>query len=118
MVIEPLIQQAYDAFNKRDIDAALLLMTPNVDWPNGWEGGYVHGQDEVRAYWTRQWNEIDPLVDPLSIIQQPDGRIKVLVHQTVKDKQGKLLSDGHVYHIYTIENGLIKTMEIEKGDEQ
>jgi len=26
-----------------------------VDWPNGMEGGRVHGHAEVRAYWTRQW---------------------------------------------------------------
>jgi hypothetical protein len=27
----------------RDIDAALAGMTEDVDWPNGWEGGYVKG---------------------------------------------------------------------------
>jgi hypothetical protein len=112
--IEELIQQLYDIFNKRDIAAALQLMTPDVHWPNGWEGGYVDGRDGVRDYWTRQWKEIDPYVEPLAMIQQPDGRIRVLVQQTVKDKQGRLLFEGQVNHIYTLNNGLIKTMEIEK----
>jgi hypothetical protein len=35
-------------------------MTDDIDWPNGWEGGRVSGKDAVRAYWTRQWAEIDP----------------------------------------------------------
>ena len=35
----------YAAFNARDIDAALAGMHPEVDWPNGWEGGRVHGRD-------------------------------------------------------------------------
>ena len=112
--VEQLIRQAYAAFNRRDINAALLLMTPDVDWPNGWEGGYVHGPDEVRAYWTRQWKAIDPTVTPLSIHEKPDKQIEVVVKQTVKDLEGKLVFDGQVKHIYKIENGLIRHMRIEE----
>src|SRR6478609_7436819 len=110
--IEALIHQAYSAFNNRDIDGVLLLMTPDVHWPNGWEGGYVEGHDEVRAYWTRQWKELDPHVQPISIHQREDGKTVVDVHQQVKEIQGKLLFDGMIKHIYTIESGLIKSMEI------
>ncbi|HYH13592.1 MAG TPA: nuclear transport factor 2 family protein [Flavisolibacter sp.] len=112
--IEKQIQQLYDVFNKRDINTALELMVPDVQWPNGWEGGYQNGRDAVRAYWTRQWKEIDPYVHPLSITQEPDGRISVLVQQTIKDKAGKLLFEGQVTHIYTLANGFIKHMEIVK----
>ena len=104
----------YEAFNNRDADKALQMMTPDVQWPNGWEGGYVQGREGVRAYWTRQWKEIDPSVHPLTVTQEPDGRIKILVQQQVKDKEGKLLFEGQVTHIYTIESGLITHMEIIK----
>jgi hypothetical protein len=36
--IETLIEQAYSAFNKRDIDGALGLMTQDVSWPKASEG--------------------------------------------------------------------------------
>jgi hypothetical protein len=36
---EDLLQTLYGAFNARDIDAALAGMHPDVDWPNGMEGG-------------------------------------------------------------------------------
>lgn len=111
---EQLIQKAYDAFNKRDIDTALSLMHPQVQWPNGWEGGYVNGHDEVRAYWTRQWQAIDPHVAPVAITKNEDGRVNVSVHQVVKDRDGKLLFDGLITHRYTFENGLIVKMEIEQ----
>jgi len=88
-------------------------MTPDAHWPNGWEGGYVEGHDDVRAYWTRQWKELDPHVQPLSIHQREDEKIVVNVHQQVKDVYGKSLFDGMVKHIYTLENGLIKSMDIE-----
>ena len=52
----------YVAFNARDIGAILAVMTEDVEWPNGWEGGVVRGHAEVRDYWTRQWAAIDPTV--------------------------------------------------------
>jgi hypothetical protein len=112
---QDLLKKAYDAFNAREIDAVLLLMQPDIHWPNGWEGGYVNGHDQVRDYWTRQWKEIDPHVEPLSFKERADGRIEVEVHQIAKDLQGNLLSDGMVKHIYTIEDNLIKGMEIIKA---
>jgi hypothetical protein len=110
--IETLLQNAYKYFNSRDIDAALQLMTPDVHWPNGWEGGYLKGHKEVRDYWTRQWKEIDPTVIPVAFNELNDGVVEVEVMQTVKDIQGKLLFEGKVSHIYTIENDLIKDMKI------
>jgi len=39
-----LIEQAYSAFNKRNIDGALALMTEDVSWPKASEGGRVVGR--------------------------------------------------------------------------
>jgi hypothetical protein len=45
---EAALLTAYRAFNARDIDRALAVMTDDIDWPNGWEGGRVSGKDAVR----------------------------------------------------------------------
>ncbi len=76
-----LIEQAYSAFNKRDIDGALALMTQDVSWPKASEGGKVVGKEEIRAYWTRQWGEFDPHVEPLAITEGDGGKVRVRVHQ-------------------------------------
>ena len=47
---EALIQQAYAAFNARDIDAALATTQPRVQWSKAWEGGYISGHDEIKSY--------------------------------------------------------------------
>jgi len=107
-----LLKRAYDAFNRRDLDAALATMTPEVAWPNGMEGGTVHGHEGVRSYWTRQWGMIDPHVDPVTFEQESDGRIVIRVHQVVKELTGKLLLDRMVEHVYTLKDGLIAAMEI------
>lgn len=92
----------------------LSIMHPGVHWANGWESGYVEGHSMVRDYWTRQWKEIDPNVKPISVKEKKDGQIEVEVHSIVKDMKGIVLFDGMVKHIYTIENGKIKNVEIEK----
>ena len=55
----------YNAFNARNIDAVLAVLHPDVDWPNGWEGGRVNGHQGVRDYWTRLWGSLDPRVEPV-----------------------------------------------------
>jgi hypothetical protein len=107
-----LIEQAYAAFNKRDIDGALALMTPDVNWPKASEGGKVIGKEEIRAYWTRQWAEFDPHVEPLAITNEAGGKARVRVHQLVKSLQGELLSDSEVFHVFSVNNGLISAMDL------
>jgi hypothetical protein len=108
-----LLHAAYREFNARRIDAVLALMHPDVVWPNGMEGGYVHGHDGVRAYWTRQWGMIDPHVEPLNMEKDAMGRVVVEVHQVVRDLNGNLLADKIVHHAYSIRDGLIERMDIE-----
>jgi ketosteroid isomerase-like protein len=110
-----LIEQAYSAFNKRDIDGALALMTEDVSWPKASEGGKVVGKEEIRAYWTRQWSEFEPLVEPLAMTEENGDKTQVRVHQLVKTLQGTILSDSEVLHVFTISGGLISAMTI--GDE-
>jgi hypothetical protein len=109
---EELLRRAYEAFNARDVDAALALMHPEVDWPNGMEGGRVLGRAAVREYWTRQFEVIDSRVEPEGFTTDAEGRVVVDVHQVVRDTAGELLSDGRVEHVYTIRDGLVERMEI------
>lgn len=110
-----IITEAYAGFNRRDIDAVLALMHPDVDWPNGMEGGRVHGREEVRDYWRRQWGMIDPHVDPVGIDDHSGGDLMVTVHQVVRDLSGGLLGDQMVRHVYSIRDGLILRMMIEEA---
>lgn len=100
------------AFNARDIEAALLLMTPDVTWPRAFKGGFVRGPVEAGAYWREQWNEIDPTVEPLAFYREEDGRILVEVHQVVRDLAGAVIADDRVGHRFVIEHGLIRGMEV------
>ena len=112
---QELMAEVYAAFNGRDIDGALALMTENVSWPKASEGGRVVGKAEIRTYWSRQWQEFDPHVDPIEVIDRGQGRIDVRVHQLVKSLGGLVLADGEVLHAYTLADGLIERMDLEGG---
>jgi len=109
---EQLIRRAYEAFNARDIEGALALMHPDVDWPNGMEGGRLHGHQEVRDYWHQQFDSIDSRVGPRHIEKRPDGVLVVTVDQVVRDRAGRLIAGGTAEHRYVIVDGLIGRMDI------
>ena len=109
------IERAYFGFNRRDIDGVLALMTEDVSWPKVSEGGRANGKEEIRGYWTRQWSEFDPHVEPLAMSEEDGGKVRVRVHQLVKSLQGDVLFDSEVLHVFTMKNGLIAAMDV--GDE-
>jgi hypothetical protein len=116
MINQELISQVYSAFNRRDIDATLALMSENVSWPKASEGGRVIEKQAIRDYWTRQWAEFDPRVEVLEVVDHETSKTDVKVHQLVKNLKGDVLSDTELWHLYTIANGLIERMDIKEGE--
>ena len=49
---------------------------------------------------------------PLEFLEDAHGRTIVKVHQIVRDLQGQLVSEALVEHVYTIEEGLIRKMDV------
>lgn len=113
---DQLIAQVYSAFNSRNIDEVFRFMSDAVDWPKASEGGRALGKDEVRAYWTRQWAEMDPHVEPVEVNAGEGGGVHVRVHQVVKNLKGEILFDQMVLHVFRIRNGLIERMDIREGE--
>ena len=107
-------EELYKAFNRRDVDGVVVMMSDEVDWPNAWKGGRLVGRDAVRDYWAAQWQEIDPQVEPLAVTERADGRLAVTVRQVVRSADGQLLSDAEVAHVYRLDDGLIRRMDVEE----
>ncbi len=95
-----LLKRIYDRFNARDIDGVLTVLTDDVAWANGMDGGYVHGREAVREYWTRQWSMVSPHVErwafrPRSRRQAAAGKFLKLILEkswSFRPKRGAHLS--------------------------
>jgi hypothetical protein len=113
------LKRMYDCFNSRDVDGVLQALADDVAWANGMDGGYAHGREGVREYWTRQWAIVSPRVDPVSFARAPDGSIVVEVRQSVRDLQGRPLQeqahglrDRTVGHVFRFQAGEVTRFDI------
>ncbi len=115
------LKRMYDQFNKRDIDGVLAALADNVAWANGMEGGYVHGHEAVREYWTRQWAMVSPHVDPVRFTPSADGSIIVEVQQSIYNLQGDRLDQMQglqnktVEHVFHFQDGKVVRFDIQNS---
>ncbi len=106
------LEALYRAYNERDVDAALEHLAPGVDWPNTVTGHRLHGRDAVRAYWQKQWQEIDPTVEPVRINIADDGTSRVLVDQLVRSLKGEILQNRRLEHVFEFDGPFISRMTV------
>ena len=114
------LERIYEHFNKRDIDGVLAALADDVAWANGMDGGHVHGREEVREYWTRQWAIVSPHVEPVDFHRLADGAIIATVRQSVRDLDGNPLqgqthglTDKMVGHVFHLRDGKVVRFDIQ-----
>jgi ketosteroid isomerase-like protein len=115
-----LLERIYGCFNARDIDGVLAVLTDDVAWANGMDGGHVHGRAAVRAYWMRQWALVDPHVEPVGFHRTADGAIIAEVRQSIRDLNGNPLQgqthglkDKTVGHAFHLREGKVARFDIQ-----
>jgi SnoaL-like domain len=101
----------YKNFNNRNIDAVIAIMTDDVKWANGMDGGFVYGHKGVREYWTRQFTVVSANVTPVKIAFQ-NGVATIQVHQVVHDLNQQLLADEIVEHLFFLKDDKIAEFNI------
>jgi ketosteroid isomerase-like protein len=115
-----MLKGIYQSFNARDIDGVLAVLSDDIAWANGMDGGHVHGREAVRAYWTRQWAIVSPQVEPVGFEVREEGLVAVEVIQSIFDLNGQPLGeqthglkDKTVTHIFRVEGGTIVRFDIQ-----
>jgi ketosteroid isomerase-like protein len=106
------LRRAYEAFNQRDLEAALALMDPDVEWPNVLQATTLQGRDAVRAYWLDQFETIDPRAEPEAFEPLGEDEVVVMVHQVVRDRGGTVLADVRLAHGYVFRGDRVARMAI------
>ncbi|MBY3530988.1 nuclear transport factor 2 family protein [Rhizobium laguerreae] len=115
-----MIKRIYHSFNARDIEGLLTVLSDDVAWANGMDGGHVHGRKAVRDYWMRQWAIVSPHVEPVAFETTKNGAVAVEVIQSVFDLNGHPLEgqthglkDKTVTHIFRMEGEKIVRFDIQ-----
>lgn len=103
-----LLRQAYDAFNRGDIEQAVKDLDPEIEWtePDSFPGGGTyHGREGVARYLTQSragWAE--GRSEPERFVTAGD-RVVVLVHARIRMQGETAWHDIHLADVYTFHNG-------------
>ena len=114
---EALLRRVYDAFNRKDLETALSIAHPEVDWPNQLEQRREVGVSDVVQFLERQFRVIDTQMHVLSIDEADDGAVSVRVHQVSRFlSDGAVLSDEVFEHVYRLRDGLVVSVDVRDAD--
>lgn len=120
-----LLHRMYEVFSTDEREAVLAVaLAPDVDWPNVLDGVRLHGHEEVRADWARQFTAGTPLVrlEGLRLDEEEPGaaappggpsRIVAKVRTGMRDETGDHWTDALVEHVYSFTaDGLVSRMDV------
>ena len=107
------LRAAYGAFNRNDIDGAIKLLDPDVEWIEPAEfpgGGTYHGIEGARRYLSHsRAGAAEVISDPEKFISAGD-RIVVFVHARVRPLGSNAWQDIKLADVYTFHAGRVTLM--------
>lgn len=103
-----LLRGAYAAFNRGDIDSAVSVLDPGIEWvepPEFPGGGTYQGREGAKRYLTQSRAGCAKVIsEPVQFIPAGD-RIVVFVHARVLPKEGNQWQEIDLADVYTFKNG-------------
>lgn len=111
--IIPILREAYAAFNRNDIDAAVAQFDPNIKWVEPIEfpgGGARQGREAVKQYLTQSranWSEGSS--EPEGFVISND-KIVVFVHARFRLKNANAWQEIRLADVYTVRDNKIVAM--------
>jgi ketosteroid isomerase-like protein len=107
------LREAYAAFNRGDMDAAVASLDPQIQWVEPAEfpgGGTYHGRDAVKGYLEQSRAAgVEVISEPKRFITAGD-RVVVFVDARVRRKGSEEWQEVRLADVYTIRDGKLVAM--------
>ena len=104
------VHQMYDAYNARQMDAALTGLHAKVDWDGGAEG-MLHGKEAVERHWRSQWQDADAKVYIRSSAWENSS---LVLQVTLKTGTPHGASEQQIQNVVTFKDGLVASLRIKQ----
>jgi ketosteroid isomerase-like protein len=111
------VRTGIDAFNRRDFDAALALLSDDVTWERFLSRAEaatpaVRGKEELRAVWESQVETVDIRAEPEAFIAVGD-KVIVPVQMVARGSGSEITLSTPVTWMYTLDDdaGLVTKVE-------
>jgi ketosteroid isomerase-like protein len=107
------LRQAYVAFNRGDIDAAVRILDPDVEWvepPEFPGGGTYHGVEGAKHYLAQSRASAAQVISEPEQFIPAGNRIVVFVHARVLPNGSNTWQEVRLADVYTFKNGRATNM--------
>lgn len=114
--LQTVLEEAYDAFNRRDLARIRSLMHPDVVWPDTLDGvtEFV-GVEAVMSQFARVFATIVPNIALIRVVDESADAITVESQYSVESPDGHIWTDSRATLTYHFRDGLLSGMTIVGG---
>jgi len=117
------IRRSYEAFNRGDLDGALEVMHPEIEWQTyivpGPGGGTYHGREGVRQLWSDARGVFgDFRNEPERFFDVAPERVVAFIRVCGVGKESGAFVEARIAHVITMKDGMaIRVQSFEDRDE-
>lgn len=108
-----LVRAGYDAFNRRDFDAALAVADDSLTWRPFFsvETEMLTGKQAIRAAWESQTEALDVHIDVHDVIALDDTRVLALGTWTGRGSESGARVEQRNAQLFTVVDGRLRSVE-------
>jgi ketosteroid isomerase-like protein len=110
-------RELVEAVNRRDLDAFLALVRPDVEWDDseGWPGirGVYRGPDGVRDWWDRFLEVWDSVAVEVEEAQEgPEGRVLLQVSGAFRGESSGVQTEVRAWEVLWVVDGKVARRQL------
>jgi ketosteroid isomerase-like protein len=110
-----IVRSAFEAFNRRDWDAAGRDLAPDVEFttpPRGPNAGTYRGRDELRGFWQELFTAFDAWTSESEEFIESGDQVVVIVKTRMRPRGSSAEIENRNGSLWTIRNGMVVSMRI------
>jgi ketosteroid isomerase-like protein len=108
-----LVRAVFEAFNRRDFDAALALGHDSISWRTLFsvETDVLRGKEEIRAGWERQIEALDVHIDVVELTPLDETRVLAAGKWRGRGSESGAPAEQTAVQVFTVEDGRLRSVE-------
>jgi ketosteroid isomerase-like protein len=108
-----LVRAVFEAFNRRDFDAALALGHDSISWRTLFsvETDVLRGKQEIRVAWERQIEALDVHIDVVELTPLDETRVLAVGKWRGRGSESGAPVEQTAVQVFTVEDGRLRSVE-------
>jgi ketosteroid isomerase-like protein len=108
-----IVRRVYEAFNRRDFDAALAIWHDSISWRTLFsvETDVLRGKQEIRVAWERQIEALDVHIEVVELTPLDETRVLAVGKWRGRGSESGAPVEQTAVQVFTVEDGRLRSVE-------